>query len=136
MKKKASGGRTSSNNKNKERERPKVQVLYETCKEVFQNCGPGIIPSPQNIQRLKDIMGIIITLFLYIYMLLLLSTAFISLLCVANFLIHFCSALLQLSFLHPTFTNMPKYRSRFQRLSPNNTNHPPPFFTLNMHFFF
>lgn len=59
--KKTSGGqrsnKTSKSNKKKERKCPAVQVLYDTCKEVFENCGPGIIPSPENIQRLKDVMG-------------------------------------------------------------------------------
>lgn len=34
-----------------------VQVLYDTCKEVFANCGPGIVPSPENIERLKAVLG-------------------------------------------------------------------------------
>ncbi|KAK1383676.1 Cysteine dioxygenase [Heracleum sosnowskyi] len=59
IKTKSSGRRSNKTSKNKNKERkctPKVQVLYETCKEVFENCGPGIIPSPENIQRLKDVM--------------------------------------------------------------------------------
>ncbi|XP_074375080.1 plant cysteine oxidase 2-like [Apium graveolens] len=57
--KKTSGGRKSrktSKNKEEERKYPKVQVLIDVCKEVFQNCGPGIVPTPENIQRLKDVM--------------------------------------------------------------------------------
>ncbi|KAK3030824.1 hypothetical protein RJ639_035753 [Escallonia herrerae] len=30
-----------------------VQTLYEICKEVFADCGPGIVPSPAGIERLK-----------------------------------------------------------------------------------
>ena len=37
-----------------------VQVLYNTCKEVFENFGPGIVPGPENIERLKAAMGTIL----------------------------------------------------------------------------
>lgn len=76
IKRKSGGRRSSQTNKdyNKQRRCSQVQVLYNTCKEVFENCGPGIIPSPQNIQRLKDVMGMLIILFMifgfcYLYML-------------------------------------------------------------------
>lgn len=35
---------------------PAVQKLYDTCKEVFANCGPGIIPSTPDIERLKSVL--------------------------------------------------------------------------------
>ncbi|XP_024979377.1 plant cysteine oxidase 2-like isoform X2 [Cynara cardunculus var. scolymus] len=34
-----------------------VQKLYDTCKEVFANCGPGVVPSDEGIERLKDILN-------------------------------------------------------------------------------
>lgn len=34
-----------------------VQNLYETCREVFANCGPGVVPSPENVERVKAILG-------------------------------------------------------------------------------
>lgn len=33
-----------------------VQVLYNTCEQVFANCGPGVVPSPEKIQRLKVVL--------------------------------------------------------------------------------
>ncbi|XP_059294006.1 plant cysteine oxidase 2-like [Lycium ferocissimum] len=33
-----------------------VQRLYETCKQVFANCGPGIVPSAEKIERLKAVL--------------------------------------------------------------------------------
>lgn len=35
-----------------------VQRLFDTCKEVFADCGPGIIPSPEKIERLVSVLGI------------------------------------------------------------------------------
>lgn len=34
-----------------------VQKLYETCKEVFASCGTNIVPSPENIERLRAVLG-------------------------------------------------------------------------------
>ncbi|KAJ3671123.1 hypothetical protein LUZ60_008549 [Juncus effusus] len=31
-----------------------VQGLYDTCKEVFADCGPGVVPSQENISRLSS----------------------------------------------------------------------------------
>lgn len=33
-----------------------VQRLYETCKDVFANCGAGIVPSLEKIERLKAVL--------------------------------------------------------------------------------
>lgn len=33
-----------------------VQRLFDTCKEVFADCGPGVVPSPENIERLRSIL--------------------------------------------------------------------------------
>lgn len=41
----------------KQRKINAVQILYETCKEVFANCGPDIVPTPTDIERLKAVLG-------------------------------------------------------------------------------
>lgn len=33
-----------------------VQRLYETCKEVFENGGPGIVPPPEDIERVRAVL--------------------------------------------------------------------------------
>ncbi|GKV08681.1 hypothetical protein SLEP1_g20282 [Rubroshorea leprosula] len=33
-----------------------VQRLYDTCKEVFASCGAGIVPSPEDIERLQTVL--------------------------------------------------------------------------------
>lgn len=35
----------------------RVQKLYQTCKQVFANCKPGVVPSPENVQRVKAVLG-------------------------------------------------------------------------------
>lgn len=37
-----------------------VRRLFDTCKEVFSDGGPGVIPSQDKIQQLRDILGIVI----------------------------------------------------------------------------
>ncbi|KAI7731140.1 hypothetical protein M8C21_006548 [Ambrosia artemisiifolia] len=34
-----------------------VQKLYDTCQDVFANCGPGVVPSVEGIQRLKHVLS-------------------------------------------------------------------------------
>ncbi|MCD7460554.1 Plant cysteine oxidase 2 [Datura stramonium] len=34
----------------------RVQKLYETCKQVFANCRPGVVPSPENVERVKAVL--------------------------------------------------------------------------------
>ncbi|PIA62550.1 hypothetical protein AQUCO_00200514v1 [Aquilegia coerulea] len=53
----------NSNNKaKKNRRRSKkstpsiVQLLYQTCKEVFANGGAGVIPSPQDVERVRFVL--------------------------------------------------------------------------------
>lgn len=43
-----------------------VQVLYNTCKEVFANCGHGIVPSPEKIERLKAVLGMLLLYLLWV----------------------------------------------------------------------
>ncbi|CAH9088071.1 unnamed protein product [Cuscuta epithymum] len=33
-----------------------VQNLYDTCNEVFADCSPDIVPSPENVERVKAIL--------------------------------------------------------------------------------
>lgn len=56
-----SGGRgkmSSESRKGKRRQRKisAVQRLYETCREVFADCGPGIVPSPEKIEKLAAVL--------------------------------------------------------------------------------
>ncbi|KAI3799151.1 hypothetical protein L1987_34441 [Smallanthus sonchifolius] len=34
-----------------------VQKLYDACRDVFANCGPGVVPAAEGIERLKDILN-------------------------------------------------------------------------------
>lgn len=54
------GREYSDSKKNRRRQRmiSPVQRLYETCKETFANCGPGVVPSAEKIERLKEVLGI------------------------------------------------------------------------------
>ncbi|XP_021808770.1 plant cysteine oxidase 2-like [Prunus avium] len=52
---------TNSHNKTKKcrrrhRKMSPVQRLYQTCKDVFSFCGAGIVPSPEDIQRLRSVL--------------------------------------------------------------------------------
>lgn len=43
-------------NRRKQKKATVVQKLYETCKEVFADCGPGVVPSPDKVERLKAVL--------------------------------------------------------------------------------
>lgn len=48
---------SSKKGKKKKQKMPTVvQRLFDTCKEVFADCGPGVVPSPENIHRLRSIL--------------------------------------------------------------------------------
>ncbi|RWV92471.1 hypothetical protein GW17_00045147 [Ensete ventricosum] len=59
------GKSTSSSNTKKNKRRQKksaamtsaVQRVFETCKEVFADGGPGIVPSPDEVERLRSVLG-------------------------------------------------------------------------------
>jgi plant cysteine oxidase len=34
-----------------------VQGLYDVCKAVFAECGPGIVPNPEDVRRLSSDLG-------------------------------------------------------------------------------
>ncbi|XP_076937466.1 plant cysteine oxidase 2-like isoform X2 [Bidens hawaiensis] len=34
-----------------------VQKLYDACRDVFADCGPGVVPPADAVQRLKDILN-------------------------------------------------------------------------------
>ncbi|KAL3813357.1 hypothetical protein ACJIZ3_014625 [Penstemon smallii] len=46
----------SRKSKRRQKKSSQVQKLYETCKEVFADCGPGIVPSPENIEKLASVL--------------------------------------------------------------------------------
>lgn len=50
----------SKKNKRRERKSSQVQGLYETCKEVFADCGPGVVPSTDKVELLKAVLGMIV----------------------------------------------------------------------------
>ncbi|VFQ58537.1 unnamed protein product [Cuscuta campestris] len=51
-------GRSSEAKKqrNQQRRLHPVQNLYDTCKEVFADCRPDVVPSPENVERVKAIL--------------------------------------------------------------------------------
>ncbi|KAK6155118.1 hypothetical protein DH2020_009366 [Rehmannia glutinosa] len=46
----------SKKNKRRQKRSSPVQRLYETCKEVFADCGPGIVPSPEKVEKLAAVL--------------------------------------------------------------------------------
>ncbi|CAI9109638.1 OLC1v1009499C4 [Oldenlandia corymbosa var. corymbosa] len=46
----------SRKNRRRQKKPTMVQKLYDTCKEVFADCGPGVVPSPDKVERLKAIL--------------------------------------------------------------------------------
>lgn len=34
-----------------------VQKLYDACRDVFADCGPGVVPAADGIERLKEILS-------------------------------------------------------------------------------
>ncbi|KAI3462951.1 hypothetical protein Pfo_019614 [Paulownia fortunei] len=52
-------GKVSNESKKSKRRQKKlspVQRLYDTCKEVFADCGPGIVPSPEKVEKLAALL--------------------------------------------------------------------------------
>ncbi|XP_047311707.1 plant cysteine oxidase 2 [Impatiens glandulifera] len=49
-------GKSSRNNRRRQKKMTRVQRLYEMCKQVFSSVDPGIVPPPNEIQRLKSIL--------------------------------------------------------------------------------
>lgn len=56
LSKDATANTNSKSKKNRQRKK-KIQRLFDTCKEVFSNSGTNVIPSPQDIERLKTVLG-------------------------------------------------------------------------------
>ncbi|KAL1824542.1 hypothetical protein ACET3Z_011320 [Daucus carota] len=54
---KTSSGQRRNKETNNQKKCFPMQVLYDTCKEVFENGGSGIVPSPENVQKLMDAMN-------------------------------------------------------------------------------
>ncbi|KAK4778402.1 hypothetical protein SAY87_018589 [Trapa incisa] len=49
----------SSSKKNRRRQRKnmlRIHRLFDTCNEVFSHCGPNIIPSPHDVERLRTVL--------------------------------------------------------------------------------
>ncbi|KAL0343908.1 UNVERIFIED_CONTAM: Plant cysteine oxidase 2 [Sesamum angustifolium] len=46
----------SKKSKRRQRKLSPVQRLYETCKEVFADCGPGIVPSSEKVETLAALL--------------------------------------------------------------------------------
>ncbi|KAL3526496.1 hypothetical protein ACH5RR_011152 [Cinchona calisaya] len=46
----------SKKNRRRQKKVTVVQKLYETCKEVFADCGPGVVPSSDKIEQLKAVL--------------------------------------------------------------------------------
>uniref|UniRef100_A0A166DZN4 cysteine dioxygenase n=2 Tax=Daucus carota subsp. sativus TaxID=79200 RepID=A0A166DZN4_DAUCS len=46
----------SRKNRRRQRRLLPVQVLYNTCEQVFADCGPGIVPDPEKIRLLKTVL--------------------------------------------------------------------------------
>lgn len=72
---------TKNNNSKKNRRRQKkmlpVQKLYDTCKDVFAFGGPGIVPSPEKIERLRSVLGMYM-LFIYWFICYFFSACFLG----------------------------------------------------------
>ncbi|XP_051117932.1 plant cysteine oxidase 2-like [Andrographis paniculata] len=50
-------GSSESRKSNRRQKKPSpVQRLYDTCKEVFADCGPGVVPSPEKVERLAAVL--------------------------------------------------------------------------------
>ncbi|KAJ0729461.1 putative cysteamine dioxygenase [Helianthus annuus] len=58
---KVSGERKKRRVRQKKKKLSVVQKLYDTCREVFADCGPGVVPSVEGIERLKHILNGITT---------------------------------------------------------------------------
>lgn len=60
---KGGGGRgemrdESKKSKKRQKKLSRVQRLYDCCKEVFADCDPGIVPSPEKVDKIAALLGI------------------------------------------------------------------------------
>ena len=51
---------SSRRNRRRNRKASLVQTLYHTCKEVFATGGNGFIPPPNDVERLRSILGMML----------------------------------------------------------------------------
>ncbi|KAK4272020.1 hypothetical protein QN277_020627 [Acacia crassicarpa] len=49
----------SKKNRRRQKKMSPVQKLFKTCKEVFASGGPGIVPPPQDIEKLRAVLDAI-----------------------------------------------------------------------------
>ena len=53
----------SRKNRRRQRKKPPVQKLFETCKVVFASAGTGFVPPPQDIDMLRSVLGTMLAFF-------------------------------------------------------------------------
>ncbi|GFP90356.1 2-aminoethanethiol dioxygenase [Phtheirospermum japonicum] len=53
---KSGGGDEPRKNKRKQKKLSPVQRLYDTCKDVFADCVPGVVPSPEKVEKLAALL--------------------------------------------------------------------------------
>lgn len=56
----------SKKNRRRQKKTSPVQKLFKTCKEVFASGGTGIVPPPQDIEKLRSVLGMYLKLFILI----------------------------------------------------------------------
>ncbi|KAG4922640.1 hypothetical protein AAZX31_18G236600 [Glycine max] len=53
----SNNNKSRRNRRHRQRKMSPGQKLFQTCNEVFASTGPGIVPSPQNIEMLLSVLG-------------------------------------------------------------------------------
>lgn len=64
---------TNSNSKTRKSRRRQrkmsvVQKLFDTCKEVFSSSAVGSVPSPEDVQRLRSVLGMLFFFSFFVYL--------------------------------------------------------------------
>jgi len=49
--------KSAKKSRRKQRQQMPLQNLFEACREVFANGGTGFIPPPDDVERLRSILG-------------------------------------------------------------------------------
>ncbi|KAJ1443720.1 RmlC-like cupin domain superfamily [Sesbania bispinosa] len=49
--------KSRKNRRHRQRKMSQVQRLFQTCKQVFASTGPGVIPSPDDIEKLRSVLA-------------------------------------------------------------------------------
>lgn len=53
----SNNNKSRRNRRHRQRKMSPGQKLFQTCNEVFASTGPGIVPTPQNIEMLLSVLG-------------------------------------------------------------------------------